>query len=61
MAENAEVQDLFNVDDIPSAKEFNETIWKEFKSLVDKFYQDKEYYEILKLNGKKIIIKIKHS
>jgi len=47
----AEVQDLFNVwrSIGPVPQEFNETIWKEFKSLVDKFYQDKkEYYEILK-------------
>ncbi|MDD3630335.1 MAG: DUF349 domain-containing protein [Bacteroidales bacterium] len=47
----SEVQDLFNVwrSIGPVPQEFNESIWKEFKSLVDKFYQDKkEYYEILK-------------
>lgn len=47
----SEVQDLFNVwrSIGPVPQEYNESIWKEFKSLVDKFYQDKkEYYEILK-------------
>ncbi|MGB3901918.1 MAG: DUF349 domain-containing protein [Bacteroidales bacterium] len=47
----SEVQDLFNVwrSIGPVPQEFNESIWKEFKALVDKFYQDKkEYYEILK-------------
>ncbi|MGB4604161.1 MAG: DUF349 domain-containing protein, partial [Bacteroidales bacterium] len=47
----SEVQDLFNVwrSIGPVPQEYNESIWKEFKALVDKFYQDKkEYYEILK-------------
>ncbi|HOB77172.1 MAG: DUF349 domain-containing protein [Bacteroidales bacterium] len=47
-----EVQDLFNVwrSIGPVPKEYNESIWVEFKSLMDKFYQNKkEYYEILKI------------